>query len=207
MVPRPVKAVVLVFPYREALATRKAKDERIAKEGGPKVDETVFWIKQTIGGACGAMALIHGVANSNVTLAPESPLQKFIEECRDKSPLDRARLLETTSLFGDIHASVAGEGQSAVPSAGVRVGQAYTCFVVAPKTTQKEEATNANVSGDEAPSSIGQRIVELDGTRTGPVDHGVCTDLLEDVARIVKEEFIKNSDSVKFSLMYLGQPM
>ena len=48
MIPRPVKAVVLVFPYREALARRQTEDERIAKEGGPNVHETVFWVKQTV---------------------------------------------------------------------------------------------------------------------------------------------------------------
>jgi hypothetical protein len=48
MVPRAVKAVVLVFPYGEALARRNAEDERIAKEGGPKVDGSVFWVKQTV---------------------------------------------------------------------------------------------------------------------------------------------------------------
>jgi ubiquitin carboxyl-terminal hydrolase L3 len=48
MVPRPVKAVVLVFPYGEARDRRRADDERIAKEGGPNVDETVFWAKQTV---------------------------------------------------------------------------------------------------------------------------------------------------------------
>ena len=47
-IPRPVKAVVLNFPYREALERRKAEDERIAKEGGAKVDGTVFWVKQTV---------------------------------------------------------------------------------------------------------------------------------------------------------------
>jgi ubiquitin carboxyl-terminal hydrolase L3 len=82
MIPRPVKAVVLVFPYGEARDRRRAEDERIAKEGGPNVDETVFWAKQTVRdlssfllweidddgrlqvpGACGTMALIHGLAN------------------------------------------------------------------------------------------------------------------------------------------------
>jgi len=48
MVPRPVKAIVLVFPYSEARGRRGAEDERIAKEGGPSVDETVFWAKQTV---------------------------------------------------------------------------------------------------------------------------------------------------------------
>jgi ubiquitin carboxyl-terminal hydrolase L3 len=85
MVPRPVKAVVLVFPYGEARDRRRAEDERIAKEGGPNVDETVFWAKQTVRetlvpsffcsgeidddqvpGACGTMALIHGLANVGI---------------------------------------------------------------------------------------------------------------------------------------------
>jgi hypothetical protein len=30
-----------------------------------------------------------------------------------------------------------------------------------------------------ATNSAGQRVVELDGTRAGPVDRGACTDLLE----------------------------
>ena len=48
MIPRPVQAVLLVFPYGEGFAEQKAKDERIAKERGGKVDETVIWMKQTV---------------------------------------------------------------------------------------------------------------------------------------------------------------
>ncbi|KIM74816.1 hypothetical protein PILCRDRAFT_827874 [Piloderma croceum F 1598] len=205
MVPRPVKAVVLVFPYGEARDRRRAEDERIAKEGGPNVDETVFWAKQTVPGACGTMALIHGLANSDVTLAPESPLRKFIDECKDKSSFDRGKHLGNSPLLRDIHASLAREGQSAPPLRD-NVDQAYTCFVVAPSPPGAVSEAASNSDAD-ATNSTPQRIVELDGTRAGPVDRGVCTDLVDDVARIVKEDFIKNSNSVKFSLMYLGQPM
>lgn len=48
MIPRPVKVVVFVFPWEEFRHRRAAEDERIAKEGGPKVDESVFWMKQTV---------------------------------------------------------------------------------------------------------------------------------------------------------------
>jgi ubiquitin carboxyl-terminal hydrolase L3 len=48
MIPRPVKAMVLVFPWEEARYRRAAEDEIIAKEGGPKVDESIFWMKQTV---------------------------------------------------------------------------------------------------------------------------------------------------------------
>lgn len=48
MVPRPVKAVILVFPYAEALPRLKAENERFANEASPKVDGSVFWMKQTV---------------------------------------------------------------------------------------------------------------------------------------------------------------
>jgi ubiquitin carboxyl-terminal hydrolase L3 len=87
LIPRPVKAVILVFPYSEARHGRDAEDERLAKEGGPKIDESVFWMKQTvrlmlfsmmallteiqIRNACGAMAMIHSIAN----VSPDMPAQ------------------------------------------------------------------------------------------------------------------------------------
>lgn len=127
---------------------------------------------------------------ADVTLTPSSPLSKFFDECRSKPPAQRSKLFETTPVFSDIHASVINVGQSALPLTEGHVDQAYTCFV--------------STAGE---STTGRRVVELDGTRAGPVDRGECTDLLEDVARIIREDFIKNSKSVKFSLMYLGQPM
>lgn len=130
---------------------------------------------------------IYVVLQTDVTLAPSSPLRKFFDECCSKPPLECSKLFETTPLFADIHASVVTAGQSELPPNDDHVDQAYTCFVSAPGY-----------------GKTGQRVVELDGARAGPVDRGECTDLL-DVVRVVKEDFIKNSKSVKFSLMYLGQ--
>jgi hypothetical protein len=49
MLPKPVKAVLLLFPISDALESkRKKEEEKIAKEGQPSVDPTVFWIKQTV---------------------------------------------------------------------------------------------------------------------------------------------------------------
>jgi ubiquitin carboxyl-terminal hydrolase L3 len=48
MVPQPVKAVVLLFPIsKESEARRKQEDEEILSKGQPKLDPTIFWIKQT----------------------------------------------------------------------------------------------------------------------------------------------------------------
>lgn len=48
MVPRPAKAVIIVFPYEEGKPRLKAENEAILKEGWSKVDGSVFWMKQTV---------------------------------------------------------------------------------------------------------------------------------------------------------------
>jgi ubiquitin carboxyl-terminal hydrolase L3 len=49
MVPGPVKALVLLFPIDdEGEEKRKRDDARIATEGQPMLDKTIFWVKQTV---------------------------------------------------------------------------------------------------------------------------------------------------------------
>ena len=83
----------------------------------------------------------------------------------DKTPKERAELLETTSLFANIHADAAVAGQSGVPD-NLDTDLHFTCFVQAPEVS-------------EIPTQMQtMRLVELDGRRAGPVDRGECTDLL-----------------------------
>ena len=50
MVPGPVKAVVLLYPIEESGdAKSKEEDERLQLEGQPKIDDTIFWVKQKVG--------------------------------------------------------------------------------------------------------------------------------------------------------------
>ncbi|KAG5337580.1 hypothetical protein C0989_009305 [Termitomyces sp. Mn162] len=161
MVPQPVKAVVLLFPISEALENkRKEEDEKIKNAGQPHLDPTILWIKQTISNACGTIGLLHALANSDATFSPESPIAQFIDECKDRTPEARAKLLETTPLFANIHAQAASSGQTQVPT-DLDTDLHFTCFVPAPV-----------VRGPESPG--GYRIVELDGRRAGPVDRGEC---------------------------------
>ncbi|KAG7094667.1 hypothetical protein E1B28_005488 [Marasmius oreades] len=186
-IPRPVKAVIFVFPYTEARYRRAAEDEQIAKEGGNKVDESVFWMGQTIRNACGAMAIVHSLANAPVTLAPASPLSDFYTSARPKPPLERSKLFADIPEFATIHSSMTTVGQCVLPDIDDRCDQAYTAFVLS-----------------------GKRVIELDGGRAGPVDCGQCEgeeDLLDAVVRIGKEIFIGKSGSIKFNMMYLGRPI
>jgi len=44
-----VKAVILLFPIDElGESERKKEDERLAKDGQSQVDDTIFWVKQTV---------------------------------------------------------------------------------------------------------------------------------------------------------------
>lgn len=50
-VPKPVEAVLLVFPItKEFDEMRKLEDERLQKDGQPHLDPTLFYIKQTVRG-------------------------------------------------------------------------------------------------------------------------------------------------------------
>jgi len=216
MVPQPVKAVVLLFPIEtEGEAKRKEEDERIAKEGQPKIDPTIFWVKQTISNACGTIGLIHALANSEVTFAPTSALQKFIIDSKEKSPLERAQLLETTKLFTTIHAESASGGQSQqIQDTDLH----FTCFVAAPELDVRKKAQELSLgkegvkelkeemkeaTGEDDMKGSGMRLVELDGRRAGPIDRGECTDLLKDTANFIKTRYMSGTASVQFNIMAL----
>ncbi|VDB95466.1 unnamed protein product [Peniophora sp. CBMAI 1063] len=190
LVPQPVHAVVLLFPIDDALESVKKQEDEKTYE----VDPTVFWMKQTIGNACGTMGLIHALANTEVAFEPDCPMQRFLDVCKEKSPLDRAKILETTDIFANIHAEAAAGGQTAAPSADEKVDLHFTCFVKAP--TVVERAT-------QAPAGE-YRLIELDGRRSGPVDRGECTDLLKDAARYIRENIVPKMDSMQLGMIALA---
>jgi ubiquitin carboxyl-terminal hydrolase L3 len=214
MVPGPVRAVVLLFPIDAEIEEKhKREDARIATEGQPKLDNTVFWVKQTIPNACGTIGLIHALANSAAPFSPMSSLQKFIIECKDKTPVERAKALATTSLFANIHAESASSTlNQTTPIMDTELH--FTCFVEAPEADFRRIARNRD--GEDAEereketeevargSGTGMRVIELDGRREGPIDHGECKDLLKDAAHIIRTQYIAGSSSPNFSVLALS---
>ncbi|KAF9457206.1 hypothetical protein BDZ94DRAFT_1228329 [Collybia nuda] len=193
LVPQPVKAVILLFPISDAIeAKRKEEDAKFLVEQQPLLDPTVLWIKQTIPNACGTIGLLHALANSDVTIMPGSPLSQFVDQCKNRSPEECAKHLETTPLFANNHAEAAYSGQTVVPN-DLRTNLHFTCFVAAP-----------SVRGPNGPG--GYRVVELDGRRIGPIDRGECIDLLSDAAKVVKNLYLAKSSGIQFSMVTLGPP-
>lgn len=89
---------------------------------------------------------------------------------KGKTPEERAKILETTPLFADIHAQAASSGQTSVPQ-DLDTDLHFTCFVQAPDAKARETGL-----GSAAGTSM--RLIELDGRRSGPLDRGSSTDLL-----------------------------
>jgi Ubiquitin carboxyl-terminal hydrolase, family 1 len=105
-----------------------------------------------------------------------------------KTPTERAKLLETTPLFANIHADAAAAGQTSVPE-NLDTDLHFTCFVQAPEPGPRQTATSTKT----------MRLIELDGRRAGPVDRGVCTDLLR--VRHVNRHFQDRCDRRFFRML------
>ncbi|RXK38291.1 ubiquitin carboxyl-terminal hydrolase L3 [Tremella mesenterica] len=187
-IPKPVKAVLLLFPSRGELHEARKREE--ASGEGEWDGSGVWWIKQTIPNACGSIGLLHALLNlpseGAYALTPDSPLLRFKEASLPLSPLKRAELLDTADFFEAAHKAAASSGQSAVPE-DLDVDTHFITFIQA-----------SNSKGEE-------RVVELDGNRSGPFDRGSCSDLLRDVAKIVQEKYMARAGGdVNFNMIVLA---
>ena len=63
-VPRPVHALLLVFPVSKTYeSAREAEDGPLPEYSGSGPEEEILWFRQTIGNACGMMGLLHSACN------------------------------------------------------------------------------------------------------------------------------------------------
>lgn len=62
-VPKPVHAAMLLFPITaESEAAKQAQQEHVIATGVNKVPEGTWYMRQTVGNACGTIGLIHTLA-------------------------------------------------------------------------------------------------------------------------------------------------
>ncbi|KAJ3366121.1 Ubiquitin carboxyl-terminal hydrolase isozyme L3 [Allomyces arbusculus] len=177
MVP-PAIAVILLFPITEKYeAYRKSEDQRLLASP-PTVPGSAYFLKQTIGNACGTIAVLHSVLN-NADLLPlaGTPLGQILTTTKTMTPQERANALEHNTALAQL-------GQTAAPSADADVDLHFVAFV--------------GVEG---------QLLELDGRRPFPIPHGPLGDqsLLENVARVVREFIQRDPDNLQFNLIALAQ--
>lgn len=186
MVPRPVCAVLLLFPITEKYEAFKRGEEERLKTDKQDISSDVYFIKQTIGNACGTIGIIHAVANNlkHLEFESDSPLKKFLEKTSKMNPEERATFLEKDESIRVTHESSAQEGQTEAPSADERVNLHFISFV-----------------------NVGGQLYELDGRKPFPIVHGKTSEesFLEDAVDVCKTFMARDPDEVCFTIIALSK--
>ena len=178
MIPKPVYAMILLFPD-------SFKDE--SRDAGSKsfvsLSKDLFFLTQVsaLGDACGAIALLHALGNAPETCVEnESLIQRIKASAVGKSPEERGKELAENIEFHTFHHKFAEQGATEIKDVGETCGH-YICFV----------------------HSRG-KIVELDGTISGPIVHTECSPetFLETCVGVIKTKFLsRNPEDIRFSMM------
>ncbi|XP_021037439.1 ubiquitin carboxyl-terminal hydrolase isozyme L3 isoform X1 [Mus caroli] len=226
MVPRPVCAVLLLFPITEKYEVFRTEEEEKIKSQGQDVTSSVYFMKQTISNACGTIGLIHAIANNKDKMHFESgsTLKKFLEESVSMSPEERAKYLENYDAIRVTHETSAHEGQTEMkqlPQGEVqplspRLSQNLNSGSPAAWSTSSPAS---QVLGSQAPSidekvdlhfialvHVDGHLYELDGRKPFPINHGKTSDetLLEDAIEVCKKFMERDPDELRFNAIALS---
>eukprot|EP00899_Mesostigma_viride_P010425 jgi/Mesvir1/19384/Mv10421-RA.1 len=182
MVTSPVLAVLLLFPVTEkSEEARNEEAERIAK-GGEQVSPNVYFVKQTVGNACGTIALIHAVCNNSGHLALDESkfFAKFIAKTGALSPDERAKVLEDDTTLEEAHEAAAVQGDTQAPDSSEDVDLHFICFV-----------------------TVDGGLYELDGRKRQAIYHGPSSPetLLKDSAGVIKQFVERTPDLLTFNVI------
>jgi ubiquitin carboxyl-terminal hydrolase L3 len=94
MVPLPVLGVLMVYPIKPSSeAYREEERERIERDG-QIVSPNVYFMKQTVGNACGTVGLLHCIGNvrNKLPIAPGSYLERFYNKTEEATPEEIAQV-------------------------------------------------------------------------------------------------------------------
>lgn len=182
-------AVLLLFPITADTENLRKEEQLKLANTAPPTD--VYFMKQTIGNACGTIGLLHCVANltDQLNIDPNSFISQFLEATKDLDSDKRGKFLESppegAPTIDAIHeaAATAEASATAAPDADANIDLHFATFVV----------KNGH-------------LWELDGRKAQAIDHGPSErgmQLLTDVSRVIKENFVEKANSLNFSLLAL----
>lgn len=174
-VPRPVYAVLLVFPINDA----RDKYQQEADKSYTHPKTAAVWSKQTVENTCGTMALLHALANGapEGAISPESLASALLADFKNLDEKERHKFVEENAQILDIHKSLseAGNGEGAA-----KVDHHYVCLTR---------------SGDE--------LLELDGRRRGPIVRGRVSgsDVLPAAVSVIREYVERERENPSFAIL------
>ena len=194
LVPRPVHAIIFIAPadvYHRLRAQDTAAGlgtKKLTYDGAGN-QEPVIWFKQTIGHACGLIALLHSVCNGPAKqyIAHGSILDKILKEITPLKPLPRADVLYKSDALEEAHMSVAFKGDSKAPLAAEPNGYHFISFV---------RGKNGH-------------LYELEGSWNGPIDRAVLDEdddvLSEKALEAGIRRYVKSAEgNMEFSMIALA---
>ncbi|KAJ2745091.1 ubiquitinyl hydrolase 1 [Coemansia sp. BCRC 34301] len=178
MVAQPVYALVFIFPLTDEYEEGRRRE---AASSSNIVSPKVWFMRQTIGNACGTMAIFHAVANNQQSLPIGGEMAAFFVRTKDMSPEERAAELEKDGAVAKAHEESAAEGQTSAPQPGEEVKHHYAAFVC-----------------------VDSHLYELDGRLPAPINHGPSADLLKDGTRVIQQRIKSFEGELAFSAISLG---
>ncbi|EEA23365.1 hypothetical protein TMatcc_002225 [Talaromyces marneffei ATCC 18224] len=115
---RPCHALIVLADQSIYRAARSAVEPTIPEYKGLGPNEPIVWMKQTIGHACGLMALLHVVFNleGGRFVQPGTTIDALRQQAILLGPTERAQLLYDSSFLEEAHMDAASRGSSNVPS-------------------------------------------------------------------------------------------
>ncbi|CRH01320.1 ubiquitin carboxyl-terminal hydrolase, putative [Plasmodium relictum] len=176
MIPKPVHAIIFLYPINEKL------NENNSKDGNMKQNiDSIWFIKQNIRNSCGTIALLHLHSNlrNKFLLDKDSIADNFFNKVKEMTPDERAKEFENTKSFELLHHEFAGE------DLGIeKIVDVDTHFIVF--------------------LEIDNHVIELDGRKSQPIIHCSTTpdNFLYDAGDIIQKNFIeKCSNDNRFSAL------
>lgn len=185
MVPQPVAALLFLFPITDKYTNFVEQKSQQIASAGQVVSDNVYFMKQTIKNACGAMALLHALTNSSnqVQIASDSVIQKFVSATSAMNPDQRGSHLEQCKDIAELHAECATAGQTQAPSADADVDLHFICL--------------ANVDG---------HLYDLDGRKPFPFNCGPTSaqTFLVDAAKVCQDYIARDPTNINFNAVALS---
>ncbi|KAK5989030.1 Ubiquitin carboxyl-terminal hydrolase isozyme L3 [Cladobotryum mycophilum] len=193
-IPRPVLALIFITPETMYYAVRE--EDGIAQPvNGLTYDksgdqEPIIWFQQTIGHACGLMALLHSVANGEARdfVQKGSFLEGLLEKATSLKPVPRAEFLYNSEELEKIHMRAAKRGNSKAPGADEPNINHFIAFV----------------KGKDG------HLWELEGGTDGPVDRGLIPESDDVLSEAALEQGVRKflkfaNGNLNFSIVALAK--